>query len=244
MNLRQRLQFWANQRGAWTHILMGAGIAVLILIIAMASCVPSKGLVRTNSADIAEMQGTVDVNTNSLGTKASQAALDALESDVTDAMGDQAADLSELDERTAIAETKLAQARTDIATIQGQIDAVINSPLSATLAGTFGNYTLSVKSDEAGNFTAKVHLGYSPPMWVDGGNTTIEEVLAEFSSCFDWVTPNVAYNGTAWAANEIIFSVGTFELGTDTEKTLDITCAGLNSTWTPSYVYVEVYKAL
>ena len=240
MNFRERLQFWANQRGAWTHILMGAGIAVLILVIAMASCVPSKGLVNTHSADITEMQNTVGTVTNSVGTKASQAALDALESDVTDAIGEQAADISDHGERLGIAEVKLADARVDITAIQGQIDAVINSPLSATLAGTFGNYTLSVKSDEAGNFTAKVYLGYSPPLWVDSGNTTIEEVLAEFSPSLGWVTPNVAYNGTVWAVTEVIFSVGTFSLAADAEIALNITC---NATWEPDYAYVEVYGA-
>lgn len=249
MSFRQRLQFWAQQKGPWTHILIAVGIAVLILGILMASCTASKGAVNTNAADIAETQTTLATVTNSVGTKASQAALEALESDITDALGDQAADISDLDERTGIAETKLAQARTDITTIQGQIAGVINSPLSATLAGTFGNYTMSVKSDEAGDFMAKVHLVYGPGA---GNATSYVDVITDFYGTVNWsvnatvpqyvVVPT--YDGTTWSVAEVWWDTGTFGLVADTEKDIDITCAGLDSAWAPGYAYVEVYQAL
>lgn len=227
---------------------MGAGIAVLILIIAMASCVPSKGLVNTNAAGIAEMQNTVTTVTDSVGTKASQAALDALDEKVTNAVGDQAADISDLDERTGIAEVKLTQARTDITTIQGEIAGVLNSSLVATLAGTFGNYTLSVKSDEAGDFMAKVHLVYQPSV---GNATSYTDALDDFYASVNWTVNAMvpqyvvvpSFNGTAWDITEVWWNVGTVELTAGTEVALNITCAGLDSAWEPDCIYVEVYKA-
>lgn len=243
-----RLRDWANQRGAWTHILMGAGIAVLIFVIAMAACVPGKGTVSTNAANIAATQSTLSTIETSLGTKASKAQFDVLEEDVADALGDQAAGISDLDERATIAEAKLAQARTDITTIQGQIAEVINSPLTAALNGTFGDYTLSVKSDEAGNFTAKVHFVYSPAVG-DAANYT--EALGDFYASVNWsanaTVPQYmaapTSDGTMWGIGEVWWNIGVFALTADTEKHLDIICAGLDSSWEPTFVYVEVYRA-
>ena len=246
---KDKLIDWANRKGAWTHILVGAGIALVILAIILAAAMPSKGVVNTNAASIAETQDTVGTIANALGTKASQAEFDALSGDVTDALGDQAADISEIDERTRIAEEKLTQARIDITTIQGQMTTAINSSLTATLAGTFGNYTLSVKSDEVGDFMATVHLVYQPSA---GNTTSYADVLDDFYTTVNWTVnatissyvPVGTFDGTSWGITEIWWNVGTFELVADTEKTFEITCAGLNSMWEPSYAYVEVWPVL
>lgn len=248
MNFRERLQIWVDQRGSWARILIGVAISALILIIAMASCVPSKGVVSTNVEDIADTRSTVATVIESVGTKASQATLEAFEQDINQALGTQAGSISDNTEEINIAKAKLAQARSDITALQGQINSTMHDSLSASLAGTFGNYTLCVKSDEPGNFMAKVHLAYQPAI---GNATSYTAALEDLYSTVTWagnstvpqyvVVPTC--HNTTWGVAEVWWSVGEFTLVADTEAALNITCAGLGSAWEPDYAYVEVYEA-
>ena len=117
--------------------------------------------------------------------------------------------------------------------------------MSSTSSST-GNYTLSVKSDEAGNFTAKVHLVYSRAF---GCNGTYSECQQTFYSGINWTTGTPAYatevtfDGTDWSLTELWWNVGPITLAADTEVALNITCTSLNATWEPDYTYVEVYRA-
>jgi len=246
---KDKLIDWANQRGAWTRILMAVGITMLIVAIILGAAMPSKGVVETNKVDIGGLKNTMDDVVDGLATKASHNELEDLSETVTNALGDQAADISDVDERTRIAEEKLTQARTDIAAIQEDVAGLTYSPPEGYLTGAFGNYTLHAKSNDAGNFTARVHLVYSP-MVVSAANQTA--AVDGFYGSVDWsvnatipgYVPVVAFDGTTWGINEIWWNVGIFELAAKTEKAIDITCAGLNSTWEPSYVYVEVWPVI
>lgn len=228
---KDRLIDWANQRGAWTHFLVAVGAALVITAIILAAAMPSKSAVNANADCIGELQSTLGIVVDALGTKASKTGLQEL----TDALGIQAGDISLLGNRVRNTETRLN-------TVEGDLAELTCTPPEAHLTGTFGEYTLHIKSSEAGNFTADVHLIYSPPLWIDGGNTTVEEILAGFTTSSGWVTPTVSYNGTVWAVTGVGFNIGTFELAADTETTIPVTCTGLNSTWEPTFAYVEVHR--
>ena len=233
---KDRLRDWANQQGAWTHILVAVGITIIIVAIILAATMPSKGVVDTNAVDIGGLKTAMGAIVDGLATKASQAEFDSLEQNVNDDLDDQAGDVGELYTRMGNAEVKLNEAMTGI-------------PPEAYLTGTFGNYMVHVESSESGVFTANIHLVYSAPIYV-GNITTHNEALSAFYSGIIWTeaTPSyvavAAFNGTAWGIDAMWWNVGIFELVADTEKTLNITCAGLNSTWEPSFAYVEVWPIL
>lgn len=111
------------------------------------------------------------------------------------------------------------------------------------LTGTFPDYTLYVKSGEASNFTANVHLAYWPAV---GNATSYNRTLTEFYAGINFTAsppayvPVITFNGTAWGTSEIWFNIGIYEIETLTKAIIPITCWGLNLT--PSFAYVEVYS--
>ena len=110
------------------------------------------------------------------------------------------------------------------------------------LAGTFPDYTLYVKSDEAINFTANVHLAYQPAV----GNTSYNQTLTEFYAGINFTAsppayvPVVTFNGTAWGISEVWFNIGVYGIEPLSVAVIPITYVGLNLT--PSFAYVEVYR--
>lgn len=243
---KDKLRDWANQRGAWTHILIGAGIAIVIIAIILAVAMPSKGVVDTNKVDIGRVKTTMTTVVDGLTKKASQAELDSFSENVTNKFNNQARTINGLSTRMGNAENKLNVAREDITTIQGDLTELACTPPEGYLTGTFGNYTLHAKSNESGNFTANVHLLYSLGVG-DAANYTA--ALDGFYAGVNWsvnatipsYVPIAAFNRTAWGINEIWWNVGVFELVANNETAIPVTCAGLNSTWDPSYAYVEVW---
>lgn len=131
--------------------------------------------------------------------------------------------------------------------LQARVRNIICSSPDAHLEGTFGSYTLYVKSSKAGLFTADIHLLYSPP--ISAGNTTnYTGAVQYFYDSINWTeanqvyTPTVAYNGTAWRISKVSFNIGTFMLEAHTEAVIDIIFMGLE--YEPAYNYIEVYPVL
>jgi len=246
---KDRLIDWVNQRGAWTHILVAVGIALLITAIILGAAMPSKGVVNANAGRISEVQNTIGTITDGLATKASQADLDNLSQSLTDTIDGQDRDIGGLRTRMSAAENGISEARTDITTIQSDMAGLSNSPPEAYLTGTFSNYTLHAKSNEAGNFTTNVHLVYSAPIYV-GNATTHDGTLSAFYDDVIWMETTPAYaavatfNGTAWGISEVWWNVGIFELEANTEEEIEVSCAWLNNIGESSFAYVGVWSVL
>ena len=131
--------------------------------------------------------------------------------------------------------------------LQADFNNLVCSPPNAHLEGSFRDYTLYVKSNEAGQFTANVHLVYSPP--ISAGNATNYTAAVDcFYSGINWTLanylyiPTVSFNGTAWGIPKVSFSIATFTLEAHTRHTVDITVAGLSPK--PEFIYVEVHPVL
>ena len=129
--------------------------------------------------------------------------------------------------------------------LQTDLDNLVCSPPDAYLGGTFGDYTLYVKSSKAGEFTANVHLVYAPPL--SAGNATNYTTAVEyFCTGVNWTAanqlyiPTVAFNGTSWVICQVSFNAGTFTVGAGTEAIIPTSCRGLEGQ--PSYAYAEVYS--
>ena len=126
----------------------------------------------------------------------------------------------------------------------------LNSPPEGYLTGTVGNYTLHAKAREVGNYTANVNLVYSTP--VSAGNaTTYDGTLQAFYASVNWsasLVPDyvcsLTCDNTTWGISKVFFSIGTFALEADIEKTIAVPFGGLNSTYEPDFAYVEVYPVL
>lgn len=244
-SFKDRLIDWANQRGAWTHIMVAVGIALVITAIILAAAMPSKSTINANAADISEFQAAIDMISARLSTKISQAELDNWVQNINNALGTQAGDISSLGNRVGNAETRLSGVEGNVTAINDSWAKLTCSPPEAYLTGTFRDYTLHVKSSEAGNFTANMHLVYSPSV---GNAINYTETLDGFYAGINWAEPSIPayicsvnFNGSAWGISEVWFNIGTFEI-TDNETRIDITCAGLNSAWEPDFVYAEVFK--
>ena len=246
---KDRLTDWANQRGAWTHILVAVGVTLLITTVILAAAMPSKGVVNANVVGIGKVQTTIGTIADGLAKKATRTEFDDLSEVVTDALDDRVGNITGLVSRMNTTEAKLDEARTDITAIQDSLAGLVCSPPEAYLTGTFGDYILHAKSSDAGYFTANVHLVYSAPIHT-GNTTTHDEILSAFYSGIIWVetTPSYAavatFNGTAWGISEVWWNVGTFELAANDETVMDISCAWLNSAWEPNFAYVEVWPIL
>jgi len=240
-SFKDRLIDWVERRGTWARILLAAGIALIITAIILAAAMPGRGVVNANKADISTV-------IDALTTKASHTELDSWGQDITQALSTQAVDIIGLRARLEAAEDELEDARDDITAIQGSLAELSNSPPEAYLTGTFKNYILHVKSSEVGNFTANVYLVYPAPICV-GNTTAYSETVSTFYGGINFTESTPAYvpvatfNGTDWGISKAWWNVGIFPLEATTSTLLNITCVGLNSTWEPSFAYVEVFKA-
>lgn len=131
--------------------------------------------------------------------------------------------------------------------LQVDLDNLICSPPDSYLDGTFGDYTLYVKSNKAGEFTANVYMVYSPPL--SAGNATNYTAAVEyFYAGINWTLanhlyiPTISFNGTAWVICQVSFNIGAFILEAHTEATIEIQVEGFD--YTPTVVYIEIYETL
>jgi len=222
---------------AWIHIGMAVGIAVVISAIILVTTTPRISTylddVDCLFANITTITGDID------GIHGALDEIGNLSEDVEDYAGD----INTLTSRINDADSRINAAMNDL----GEL---VCSPPDAYLSGTFGNYTLHLKASKAGNFTANVHLAYSSPVSV-GNATTQDEALRAFYGSINWTSPflrdyicTLTYNRTVWEVSRVSFNIGTFALVAGTEKTLSIKFGGLNSSYEPDFVYVEVYPIL
>jgi len=213
------------------HIGLAAGVAVIISAIIAVGVSPStEGI----NADIARLDESDQALTNIIDALDGQnaAAILALHGINTTVSGQ----VASIDDLAVL-----------LATLQTEFNNLVCSPPDAYLDGTFGDYTLYVKSSNAGEFIANVHLVYSPPI-VAGNATNYSAAIQTFYSGINWTTanqfyiPTAAYNGAAWIISRVSFSIGPFTLEADHESIIDIIVSGL--VYEPTYSYVEVYPIL
>jgi hypothetical protein len=204
----------------------------------------------------------VDKNTHTKDIEQIQTGISTVTSRVTDvennvnsilAKGPLAteADLTAIADRTrALSQDVIREVQGQIQSVRLQIGNLVTSPADGHLVGTFNNgtgtYVLYAKSNEADNFTANIHLGYSQPPVLNA--TTYQEALEAFYAGIDWTasdvrwyTPALAYNGTVWAIAEIWFNIGVFELPGN-ETAIPVVFGGLNATYKPDFLYPAIYR--
>jgi len=222
-------------------------IAVVVSALMILTLSPSKG---DYNAAVAHYDGEfvrLGASINTWGTGLTNQIGD-VEADVQNqattllTVGMKAAD-NEADIETLQTWANDAEAR--ITTVEAQ-----NSPPEGYLTGAVGNYTLHTRCSVAGNFTANIHLVYSPPVSV-GNATTQDEALQVFYGGIDWAAPMVknyvctlTYNSTVWGISQVWFNIGTFAMAANNETAVDIIFSGLNSTYDPDFAYVEVWPVL
>ena len=219
-------------------------IAVVVAIAAGISAIMVHGL-SLSKGDISNIDESIAALSADVDGIIAQGPLAA--KDQLDAIGNQAE--SNRDKISRL-QTRMGNAESLITTVQDDLAEVIASPPEGYLTGTVGYYTLHTKASEDGEFTANVHLVYSPPISV-GNATTQDGALQSFYGGINWTAPSLrdyicslAYNGTAWEVSRVSFNIGTFALTANTETTIDIMFGGLSNTYAPDFVYVEVYQVL
>lgn len=239
----------------WIHIGMAVGFAVLISTILLLMQAPSKGqynadMIRLEdgivamSAHIADTDKDVADNTADITAFTTQVGNFSVEqfNGVANKVALHTSDINSLDGKWETMADNITAIKENLATV--------GSPPEGYLTGTYGNYTLHAKASDAGNFTANIHLVYSPPKVV-GNGTTYDQAMQAFYAGIDYVAANtteyactVIYTGATWGVSRVWFNIGTFELVGNTEKAIAVPFGGLNSTYTPNYAYVEVYPVV
>ena len=225
---------------SWIHIGIAAGIAVIIGAIIVVTATPR---VSTYLDDISQLNAQIkaaagDVDSIlGLGELATDDDINTLNSTIADHTDD----IGTLKSRMNEADGRINAIANDIGTL-------VCSPPDAYLSGTFGNYALHIKSNNAGNFTANVHLVYAPPIAM-GNATTQDEAISTFYTGINWTgelarnyVPTVAYNGTAWEISEVSFNIGNFYLEAKVEALVAVIFSGLKQE--PNFSYAEVYPVL
>ena len=247
---KDRLRDWIAMRGPLTHIGLAIVCSLVIVAIILAAAMPGKGLVNTHTTDIGQLKTTMGVISDGLGTKVSLEALNATEQAIEARFEGQNTALNRIEGRLNNADTGLDAIWTQVGNITGYVrylqDKLTNSPPEVSLQGTFGNYTLTAKSAHPGNFTANVHLIYSPAVGNAGNQSA---ALGYFYAGVNWTVnatipqyvPVTTFDGTAWGVSQVWWNVGMFPLVAGNMTMLDVTCPGLNITWVPSFAYVEAY---
>ena len=215
-------------REAWVRIWIAVGITILITGLIILASSPGGAIDRLDDA-------VSDIN-NTLGQGPF-----ATEDDLNNITGQVAfhgSNISWLDTRTCNVENQVALVRADV-------EHIICSSPDAHLEGSSLEYTLYVKSSHTGDYTANVHLVYSPPM-AAGNATNYTAAVDVFYTSINWIVANYAYiptvsfSGTTWGVHEVWFNIGSFELTAYTDEAINIKCLGLNTT--PAFSYVEVIR--
>jgi len=221
-----------------THIGIAVGIAVIIFAIILTAAVPSNADIDRIDTNIATISGIL-YPISEMGTLATEAQLQGISNKIADHTGN----ITYLDNRADSTEEQ-------INAVVADLEDIVCSPPEGYLTGTFGNYVLHVRTNEACDFTADIHLAYSTPKAV-GNATTYDQAVQAFYASINWTGPavqdyfcDITYNGTAWGISQVWFNVGTFSLTVHGEMAIDITFSGLNSTYEPDFSYAEVYPVL
>lgn len=210
-------------REGWAHIAMAALIAILISSLIMLSLLPGKA----TTADVDRIENALDSQAQDIDALEDAGPFATAEDlgNVNIALAGYALDVIDLGWRVTANENTLA--------------GIITSPYEWQLDN---EYQLHISGN--GTFTANIHLCFDP--MVSTNATSYGEAIAAFYDSINWVTANhdyipvVTYNGTGWSVARAWFSIGAF--GVITEKTIVLTVAGLNSTYTVGYSYAEVYR--
>jgi len=220
---------------SWAHIGIAAGIAILISGLIILAAVPGKGIYDDYIARLDDAISDIN-DTLGQGTFATDDDLVSIFGQLTDHAGN----ISWLNNHIGNVEDK-------VNSVQDDVSKIICSSPDAHLEGMAGNYTLYVKSGHAGEFTANVHLVYSPP--VSAGNATNYSAAVDyFYAGINWTianhsyTPMAAFNGTAWGTSRVSFNIGTFTLEAHTEAIIGIVFTGLEHE--PAYGYVDIHQVI
>lgn len=219
-------------------------VAVVVAIAAIISAIMVLGLAASKGAidKIDNSVAALDADVDGIMALGSLATVDQLESIGNRTQNNQY-NIGDL-------QTRLGNVENLFNTMQNDLAEALCSPPEGYLTGTVGNYTLHARASKGGNFTANVHLVYSPPLSA-GNATTQGKALQAFYESIDWAVPylrdyvcTLTYSDTAWGISRVSFNIGTFTLEANTERTLDIIYSGLNSTYEPDFAYVELYPIL
>ena len=215
-------------REAWVRIGIAAGITILITGIIILASSPGSAITRLDDA-VSDINNTLEG-----GPFATDADLD----NISNLVAYHGGNISWLDTRTCNIENQVALVRADV-------EHIICSSPDSRLEGSSLEYILYVKTSHSGDYTANVHLVYSPPI-VAGNATNYTTAVDFFYTSINWTVANYAYiptvsfGGTVWGVHEVWFNIGSFELTAYTDETINVRCLGLNIT--PAFSYVEVYK--
>ncbi|MCK4714239.1 MAG: hypothetical protein KAT35_01585, partial [Candidatus Aenigmarchaeota archaeon] len=226
-------------REVWVHIGISVGIALALVGIILGpviSCVNAD--IRDQATHFDKLvDGQADYFNDAVAAtrEGLRAEYDSFQGNMTQQWDVIDYTLASFDERLTIMQAEL-----------DQLQSGSWNEASAHMAGEYPNYTLHMRSMIGGNFTANVHLHYVPGM---GNSSNYTAALDYFCTAVDWTMEDVpsyvcqpAFNGTAWVITDIWFNVGLFELGQDQDAALPVSCVGLNSTWVPTLVYVDVFR--
>lgn len=211
-------------REGWAHIAMAALIAILISSLIVLSLLPSKA----TTADVDRIDNALESQAQDIDALENAGPYATVEDlgNVNIALTNYALDVIDLGWRVTANENTMA--------------GIVASPYEWQLDN---EYQLHISGN--GTFTANIHLCFDPT--VSTNATSYGEAVAAFYDSINWVTANhdyipvVTYDGTEWSVTRAWFSIGTFTV--TAEKTIDLTVAGLNSTYAVGCTYAEVYKS-
>lgn len=154
--------------------------------------------------------------------------------------------INAFNQETGILEDRISISEQDILNLKSEMASQIETPMAYNLTGTFGNYTLSIRAIEAGNYTARLTSVYIPARNVSAVNSTFEEALLGLNS--SWLTsfdrgyiPSLVFDGQ-WKISQVSFLTDKFSLPANNLTSISITFTGLNVT--PDYVFAEVFKVV
>jgi len=143
----------------------------------------------------------------------------------------------------------LNAANSRINSVEAILDSQIPNTLSYSLNGTFGNYTLSLLTTEAGNYTAIVHMLYNPAKNVGVVNGTSEDALVDFYSGGNWTTsldknyiPVLLLSSSQWKVSKVSFYTDSFSLTANNTTTVSVTFTGLK--YACDTAYAEIFKVV
>lgn len=213
--------------GGGRQILITIGIALILMAIVVSGATCGiRRAITTQGEDL-------DAGLAGIAGQTAQA-IDDIAARVDDVEDNVAGNVTELWQRITASESWLE-------VHEGALDAITR----VRVIGAFPNYRLYLKAGDSGNYTVGVHLLYAPAV---GNATNITGAVEAFYAGIDWALPGVpgylctpAYNGAVWGVAEVRFNLP-LALEENVELAVDARCIGLNATWAPVYMYVDVFK--